>query len=96
MATTTAVTAMASAGANTRHYVTSCQVVNGSGTATNVVIRDGAGLVYWRVFAATTGGGVAASFPVPIRIAANQTVEIENITTGATTYVNLQGFTAGE
>jgi len=96
LATTTASTALASAGANTRYYLTSAQVINQGAAVTRVLLQDGAGSVYWMVSAATAGGGVSATFPVPIRWAANQTVEIKNDTTGTTTFVNLQGFTAGE
>lgn len=96
LATTVAATAFASAGASTRWYITSAQFINQGGAVTRVHLQDGAGALYYTASLATSGGGVAAAFPVPIRIAANQTVEIKLDTTGTTVYTNLQGYKAGE
>lgn len=96
LATTVAATAFASAGASTRWYLTSAQFINQGGTVTRVHLQDGAGALYYTASLATSGGGVSATFPVPIRIAANQTVEIKLDTTGTTVFANLQGYKAGE
>lgn len=96
LGTTTASTAWASAGAGTRWYVTSAQIVNQGAVTTRVLIQDGAGALYYNISAASNGGGVAAAFPVPLRIAANQTVEIKLDTTGTTVFTNLQGYKAAE
>lgn len=96
LATTVAATAFASAGASTRWYLTSAQFINQGAAVTRVILQDGAGAIYYTASLATSGGGVSATFPVPLRIAANQTVEIKLDTTGTTVYTNLQGYKAGE
>lgn len=96
LATTVAATAFASAGASTRWYLTSAQFINQGAAVTRVILQDGAGAIYYTASLATSGGGVSATFPVPLRIAANQTVEIKLDTTGTTVYSNLQGFKAAE
>lgn len=96
LATTVAATAFASAGASTRWYLTSAQFINQGATVTRVILQDGTGAIYYTASLATSGGGVSATFPVPLRIAANQTVEIKLDTTGTTVYTNLQGYKAAE
>ena len=96
LATTVAATAFASAGASTRWYITSAQFINQGAAVTRAHLQDGAGALYYTASLATGGGGVSASFPVPIRIAANQTVEIKLDTTGTTVFTNLQGYKASE
>jgi len=88
--------AKAAAGAAVRNYITSVQVINGHATVgTEVVIKDGS-TVIWRGWAEKTGGGAAAKFDPPLRGTADTAVNVTNITTGAKTYFNLQGFTAAE
>lgn len=82
--------------ASTRHYITGVQVFNGHDTVgTEVVIKDGS-TVLWRGWAEQTGGGCSAKFDPPLRGTANTAVNVANITTGSSTYFNLQGFKATE
>lgn len=88
--------ALAAAGAGIRAYITGVQVFNGHDTTgTEVVIKDGS-TVLWRGWAEQTGGGCSARFDPPLRGTANTAVNVANITTGSSTYFNLQGFTAAE
>lgn len=86
----------AAAVASTRRYITGVQVFNGHDTVgTEVVIKDGS-TVMWRGWAEQTGGGCSAKFDPPLRGTANTAVNVANITTGSSTYFNLQGFSATE
>ena len=88
--------AKAAGAAGVRHYVTGVQVFNGHDTVgTEVVIKDGS-TVLWRGWAEQTGGGAAARFEPPLRGTAATAVNVANITTGSSTYFNLQGFSASE
>jgi hypothetical protein len=88
--------AKASAGAGVRNYITGVQVFNGHDTVgTEVVIKDGS-TVLWRGWAEQTGGGCSARFDPPLRGTAATAVNVANITTGSSTYFNLQGFVAAE
>jgi hypothetical protein len=88
--------AKAAAGAGIRNYITGVQVFNGHDTVgTEVVIKDGS-TVLWRGWAEQTGGGCSARFDPPLRGTANTAVNVANITTGSSTYFNLQGFVAAE
>lgn len=95
---TTGVTIKTAAGAGIRNYVTSVSVVNGHASVdTDVQIRDGAsGTVLWRGFAKAGGGGVSATFDVPLRGSANTLLEVACGTTGSATYVNATGYAAAE
>lgn len=93
---TTDVAAFAAGAAGVRHYITGVQVFNGHDTVgTEVVIKDGA-TVIWRGWAEQTGGGCSATFPTPLRGTAATAVNVANITTGSSTYFNLQGYQAAE
>jgi hypothetical protein len=86
----------AAAVASTRRYITGVQVFNGHDTVgTEVVIKDGS-TVLWRGWAEQTGGGCSAKFDPPLRGTANTAVNVANITTGSSTYFNLQGYSATE
>ena len=88
--------AQAAGGAGVRHYITGVQVFNGHDTVgTEVVIKDGT-TVLWRGWAEQTGGGCSAKFDPPLRGTANTAVNVANITTGSSTYFNLQGYSAAE
>lgn len=88
--------AKTAAGAGIRNYITGVQVFNGHDTVgTEVVIKDGS-TVIWRGWAEQTGGGASARFDPPLRGTANTAVNVANITTGSSTYFNLQGFVAAE
>lgn len=86
----------AAAVASTRRYITAVQVFNGHDTTgTEVVIKDGS-TVLWRGWAEQAGGGCSAKFDPPLRGTANTAVNVANITTGSSTYFNLQGYSATE
>lgn len=95
---TTGVQAKAAAGVGIRNYVCRVAVINGHATvSTEVIIRDGtAGTVLWRGWAQAAGGGCAAVFDPPLRGSDNTLIQVENVTTGAATYFNLQGYEAAE
>jgi len=93
--TNTADVALApAAGAGLKNYLTSLQLKNTNATATQVVIKDGA-TVIWR-------GHVSASplttdtivFASPIHTSDNTALNIACITTGAALLVNAQGYIA--
>lgn len=88
--------AKAAGAAGVRNYITGIQVFNGHDTVgTEVVIKDGS-TVKWRGWAEQTGGGCSAVFNPPLRGTAATAVNVANITTGSSTYYNLQGFVAAE
>jgi len=88
--------AFAAGAAGVRHYITGVQVFNGHDTVgTEVVIKDGS-TVKWRGWAEQTGGGCSARFDPPLRGTAATAVNVANITTGSSTYFNLQGYQAAE
>lgn len=88
--------AKAAAGAGIRNYITGIQVMNGHDTVgTAVVIKDGS-TVIWQGWAEQTGGGCSAKFDPPLRGTANTAVNVANVTTGSSTFFNLQGFVAAE
>jgi hypothetical protein len=88
--------AKAAGAAGVRHYITGVQVFNGHDTVgTEVVIKDGTS-VLWRGWAEQTGGGCSAKFDPPLRGTAATAVNVANITTGSSTYFNLQGYSAAE
>lgn len=63
----TADSVLSAPGASLRNFITQITVTNGSATATHVVIKDsGAGIIHGG-YAAASGGGFSASFPVPLR-----------------------------
>ena len=86
--------AKAAGAAGVRNYVTGIQVMNGHATVgTAVKILDGA-TVIWHGWAEPTGGGCSAVFNPPLRGTAATAVNVINVTTGSSTFYNLQGFTA--
>lgn len=94
---TTDVVLRAAGGAGVRNYLTSLQVTNESATATEVVIKDGAAVIWRDVF---DGDGPKAGsvirFDPPLRGSANTALNVACITTGTKTYVNAQGYFAAE
>lgn len=95
---TTAVTVKAAAAAGIKNCITSIQVINAHATvSTETLVLDGAaGTVLHRGWAQAAGGGYAHEFPVPICGTAATLLEVDNVTTGAAVYYNLQGYTSAE
>jgi hypothetical protein len=92
---TTAVTIRAAQGAGIRNYITSLQISNNSGTATEVSIRDGAGgTVIWRGMAAANMTQQPITFANPLKSTAATLLEVVCGTTAAAVYVNAQGYSA--
>lgn len=94
---TTDVVIKAAAGASIRNYLTAISITNASAvTATEVVVKDGA-TVIWRGFVGAQtllNSVVGVVFPTPLRSTANTALNVACITTGAAVYVNAQGYTA--
>jgi len=97
--TVTAVTIKTAAPAGLRNYITSMQIAaEALGTATELVIRDGAGgPVLWRVKISTGGLAlVAIEFPKPLKGSVATLLEAVTLTASGTgaVYVNAQGYFA--
>jgi hypothetical protein len=90
---TTDVVLAAAAGAGLRRYITGLQLSNANATATEVVLKDGA-TVIWRGQLPANAPNVAIQFPDPLKTTANTALNFACITTAAAVYVNAQGFTA--
>jgi hypothetical protein len=96
--TTTASTVKTALSSN-KNYITSIQLSHDTlGTATELVIRSGAGgTVLWRTKLQTTEQPtMTITFPVPLQSATNTLLEVATLTatTIGTVYINTQGFTA--
>jgi hypothetical protein len=94
IAVATDVVAKAAAAAGLRNYVTNLQYSNASATATEIVIKDGA-TVIWRGFAPANMGGMQdITFTTPLRGTAATAVNFQCITAAASVYINTQGYVA--
>lgn len=97
IATTTDVVIAAAAGASVRNYLAAISVTNASATiATEVVIKDGA-TVIWRETLGTQmlpSSAAQRTFPIPLRGSANTALSVACVTIGAAVYVNAQGYIA--
>ena len=83
------------AAAGIRNYVTSIDVRNAHATvATEVVIKDGATVIWRQLLPAAMATPVEITFPTPLRGTAATAMNVACITTGAQVYVNAQGFAA--
>ncbi|MFN9343456.1 MAG: hypothetical protein ACK6DB_12835, partial [Planctomycetota bacterium] len=90
---TTDVVLSAAAGAGLRRYVTSMQLSNNSAVATEIVLKDGA-TVIWRGHLPANAPMAEIIFTNPIKTTANTALNFACITTGAAVYINAQGYTA--
>lgn len=90
---TTDVVLAAAAGAGLRRYITSMTLSNANATVTEVVLKDGA-TVIWRGHLGANAVNVQIRFENPLRTTANTALNFACITTAAAVYVNAQGFTA--
>lgn len=90
---TTDVVLSAAAGAGLRRYIVSMGLSNNSATATEVVLKDGA-TVIWRGHLPANAPNLHIDFSTPLRTTANAALNFACITTAAAVYVNAQGYTA--
>jgi hypothetical protein len=82
----------ASAGALIRNYMTSLQYLNTSAVASEIVVKDGATII-WRGYApAAMTVPVNITFPQPLRGSAATALNVAMITTATATRVSAQGF----
>ncbi len=92
---TTEVVPRAAAAAGIWNYVTSIDIRNAHATvATEVVIKDGATVIWRQLLPAAMAAPVEVTFPTPLRGTAATAMNVACITTGAQVYVNAQGFAA--
>jgi hypothetical protein len=84
----------AAAGAGLRRYIKSLQLQNTAATATEVVLKDGATVIWRGYLAASASALLDIDFSCPIKTSANAALNFAAITTGSTIYVNAQGYTA--
>ena len=85
---------IAAAGANIKNYLTGLSVANANATASEIVIKDGASTVIWRMYLAANAPIQSISFSTPLQSTANTALNVACITTGTQTYINAQGYKA--
>ena len=90
---TTDVVLAAAAGAGLRRFIVSMSLSNNSATATEVVLKDGATII-WRGHLPANAPMSEIVFENPLKTTANAALNFACITTAAAVYVNAQGFTA--
>lgn len=90
---TTDVAVRAAAGAGVRNYITGIQFKNTSATASEIVIKDGATIVWRGHVSASMTVSDGFTFNPPLRGTANTAVNVALITTGTATLVDVQGYT---
>lgn len=90
---TTDVVLSAAAGAGLRRYIATMTLSNNSATATEVVLKDGATII-WRGHLPANAPNVHIHFQNPLKTSANAALNFACITTAAAVYVNAQGYTA--
>ncbi|MCK8787259.1 hypothetical protein M0638_23070 [Roseomonas sp. NAR14] len=92
---TTDVAIKAAAAAGIRNYVTAIDLRNAHATvATEVVIKDGATVIWRQLLPAAMAAPVEITFPTPLKGSAATALNVACLTTGAQVYVNAQGFSA--
>lgn len=90
----TADQAIMTAVAGARNYIVSLQVKNVSATASEIVIKDGATVVWRGHLNGTMGQNENIQFLQPISSSVNTALNFAAITTGTSIYVNAQGYVA--
>ena len=85
---------IAAAGANIKNYLTGLSVANANATASEIVIKDGASTVIWRMYLAANAPIKSIIFSTPLQSTANTALNVACITTGTQTYINAQGYKA--
>lgn len=91
---TTDIVLAAAAGAGIRRYITAIQLKNTNATATEVVIKDGATVIWRLLLPANMATADTIAFPSPLKSTANAALNFACITTGASVYIAAQGYTA--
>lgn len=90
---TTDVAVKTAAGASVRNYVSSIQFKNTSATASEIVIKDGATIIWRGHVSASMAVSDTVVFNPPLRGTANTAINVAMITTATATIVSLQGYT---
>ncbi len=85
---------IAAAGAGIKNYLTGLSVANANATASEIVIKDGASTVIWRMYLAANAPIQSIEFVTPLQSSANTALNVACITTGTQTYINAQGYKA--
>ena len=85
---------VAAQGADIKNYLTGLSVANANATASEIVIKDGASTVIWRLYLAANAPIQSIKFVTPLQSSANTALNVACITTGTQTYVNAQGYKA--
>lgn len=93
-ATTTADTAIKTAVAANRMYITSISCSNTSAVASSLQIKDGATVIYVGAVGtqAATGGGFNVSLPTPLRGSVNTALNFNMVTTATSTTCCAAGY----
>jgi len=91
---TSDVVLVAAAGAGIKNYLTGLSVANANATASEIVIKDGASTVIWRMYLAANAPIQSIEFVTPLQSSANTALNVACITTGTKTYINAQGYKA--
>lgn len=90
----TTVAATAARAAGVRNYVTAVQYQNTSATASEIQIQDEATVIWRGQAAASMAQPAVVLLPTPLRGTAATALNVQLITTGTNTFVNLQGYQA--
>ena len=91
---TTDVVLQAAAGSGIKNYLTGLSVANANATASEIVIKDGASTVIWRMYLAANAPIQSIKFVTPLQSSANTALNVACITTGTQTYISAQGYKA--
>jgi hypothetical protein len=84
---------IAAAGAGIKNYLTGLSVANANATVSEVVIKDGA-TVIWRMYLDANAPIQSIEFVTPLQSSANTALKVACIKTGTRTYINAQGYKA--
>jgi hypothetical protein len=77
-----------------KNYMTGLQVINTGAVATEYVIKDGSTVIYRGYAPANMTAVDDTLFNTPLRSSTNAALNFACITTGASVYVNAQGYQA--
>lgn len=91
---TTDVVLAATAGASLRRYITGLQVKGTNAVATEIVLKDGATVIWRGHLSASMVNSDSYQFAIPLKTTANAALNFACITTAANVYVAAQGYTA--